>query len=93
MPKIPETNIATMKGYAIIGPVSPWDEKYRDSIELFNAKLTFAETAGEAWRLQTRTSQTPIDPQEQSRRVQHWHNCGYRLVKAELTIIKETDDE
>lgn len=84
---------ATLKGFAIIGPVSPWDKKHKDSIQLYSAKDTFSVTAGEAWLKQCRLSGKYIDPQEHSRRVQHWHNCGYRLVKAELTIIKEIDDE
>lgn len=87
-----DKNTATMDGYAIVGPVSPWDEKHRDSIELFNAKSTFAETAGEAWTRQIRQPDGGyLDPQERTRRVQHWHDRGYRLVKARLTIIREID--
>lgn len=85
-----DTSTATMEGYAIVGPVRPWDEKHRDSIELFNAKSTFAVTAGEAWSRQIREPNEGYpDPLERSRRVQHWYNCGYRLVKARLTIFRE----
>lgn len=77
---------ATMEGFAIVGPVSPWDAKHADAIRLFNAKTTFGETAGEAWSRQIREDGAGFDPIERSRRVQHWHDRGYRLVKATLTI-------
>ena len=77
---------ATLEGFAIVGPVSPWDQKHADAIRLFNAKQTFAETAGEAWSRQIREDGAGFDPIERSRRVQHWHDSGYRLVKATLTI-------
>lgn len=77
---------ATMEGFAIVGPVSPWDEKHADTIRLDNAKSTFGQTAGEAWGKQIREDGAGFDPTERSRRVQHWHDRGYRLVKAKLTI-------
>ncbi len=80
---------ATLHGYAIVGPVSPWDKKHTDAIQLDNAKGTFAETAGEAWARQCRTN----DKLEQSRRTQHWHDRGYRLVRASLTIHSEDEIE
>lgn len=73
---------ATLKGFAIVGPVSPWDKKHTDDIHLSNAVSTFAITAGEAWARQCRT----FDPLEKSRRTQYWYNIGYRLVEATLTI-------
>jgi hypothetical protein len=77
---------ATLEGYAIVGPVSPWDAKHTDAIRLFNAKMTFGETAGEAWSRQIREDGAGFDPTERSHRIQHWHDRGYRLVKATLTI-------
>jgi hypothetical protein len=77
---------ATLEGFAIVGPVSPWDAKHTDAIRLDNAKSTFGQTAGEAWSRQIREYGAGFDPLERSRRIQHWHDRGYRLVKATLTI-------
>lgn len=77
---------ATMKGFAIVGPVRTWDKKHGDEIRLDNAKQTFGETMFEAWSKQIREDGAGFDPMERSRRVQHWHDRGYRLVRATLTI-------
>lgn len=41
----------------------------------------------------TQTDDAPkrFDPTERSRRVQHWHDRGYRLVKATLTIENQEE--
>lgn len=78
--------MAEMNGYCIVGPVSPWDEKHRDAIEMDNAKRTFGATPGEAWAIQCRRGLDAIDSQEMTRRTQHWHDRGYRLRRATLTL-------
>ena len=82
---------ATMEGFAIVGPVRPWDEKHADAIRLDSAKSTFGQTAGEAWSKKIREDGAGFDPIERSRRVQHWHDRGYRLVKATLTIENQEE--
>lgn len=80
---------ATLVGYVIVPPISPWDEKHRDAIELDHAKRTFGQTPEEAWGIHCRRGMDAIDAQEFSRRVQHWHDRGYRVRDAKLTIEKE----
>jgi hypothetical protein len=77
------------EGYAIIPPVSPWDEKHRQEIEMDLARRTIGATPGEAWAIQCRRGLDAIDSQEMSRRVQHWHDRGYRLTKVRLEIIHD----
>lgn len=82
-----------LKGYVIVPPISPWDEKHRDAIQLDHAKQTFDTTPGETWSLQCRRGLDIIDPIEMSTRVQYWHDRGYRIRDATLTIHKGNSDE
>jgi len=77
-----------MKGkfYAIVPPVSPWDEKHKELIHLDHARRTIGATPGEAWNIQCRRGLDALTAQETSRRVQYWMDIGYRLVEIELAI-------
>ena len=77
---------ATLNGYAIVPPVSPWDRKHADAIRLDNAIGTFGRTESEAWSRMVRAGIDRIDMGERARRIQHWHDRGYRVVPATLTI-------
>lgn len=83
--------MASLDGYAIVGPVSSWDEKHRDAIELDGARQTFGRTPGEAWAIQCRRGKDAIDAQEMTRRTQFWHDRGYRLRRATLTLHAPDD--
>ncbi len=78
------------EGYAIVPPISPWDEKHREAIEMDTAKRTIGRTPGEAWAIHVRRGLDSIDEQEMTRRVQHWHDRGYRLRKVRLEFMAET---
>lgn len=76
--------MAVFEGFAIVPPVSPWDEKHRALIEADHARRTIGETPGEAWRIHCRA---PVsDPGELSHRIQRWHDLGYRVRRVTLTI-------
>lgn len=79
-----------MHGYAIVPPISPWDEPHRNAIELDVAKRTVGHTPAEAWRLHCRAGLDGLDAGELSRRIQFWHDRGYRVVPIKLSIEKET---
>jgi hypothetical protein len=70
-------------GFVIIPPLNPWDEKNRDVIIPAMSYNTFALTATEAW---ARHAQVQPREDDFSRRVQAWHDHGYRLKEATLTI-------
>jgi hypothetical protein len=72
-----------LDGYVIVPPLSPWDEKNKDKIIPDMSCHTFGKTATEAWSRQSHTSPMDIDF---STKVQTWHDKGYRLKKAKLTI-------
>ncbi|ARB06173.1 hypothetical protein FDH38_gp119 [Dinoroseobacter phage vB_DshS-R5C] len=76
----------SLDGFVIVPPISPWDEKHRDAIELDNAMRTFGRTSAEAWRIHVRAGLDNLDSGEVSRRIQHWHDRGYRVREATLTI-------
>lgn len=78
--------MAELRGFVIVPPISPWDEKHRDEIELDNAMRTFGRTPAEAWRIHVRAGLDGIDNGEFSRRVQHWHDRGYRVREATLIL-------
>jgi len=82
--------MARLVGYAIVCPVSPWDEKHTAEIQLDHAKRTIGYTAGEAWSIHCRRGLDSIDAGELSRRIQHWHDRGYRVVRVALEILPTT---
>jgi hypothetical protein len=72
-----------LDGYVIVPPLSSWDEKIA---RLFIPELaygSFGKTATEAW---SRHCNKPSDDINFSSVVQSWHDRGYRLKKAKLTI-------
>lgn len=73
--------------YCIVPPVSPWDEKFREAIEMDLARRTIGATAAEAWRIHV--GGAGIDHGEFSRRVQHWWDLGYRVRKIALALVPE----
>lgn len=77
------------EGYAIIPPVSPWDEKHKEAIQMDAARRTIGSTPGEAWSIHCRRGLDNIDAGEFSHRIQHWHDRGYRLARVSLSIIEE----
>lgn len=87
-----ETNTYTLEGWVIVPPLSPWDVKHKDKIWPHSSYGTFGQTSAEAWR---RHIGRPDDPQlreagEVSRRIQLWHDGGYRAKRARLEIIDES---
>lgn len=83
------TRPTTMHGYAVIPPISPWDEKRRDQIELHHAYVHIGLTPAEAWRRQCQANHQPLEAAEIARRTQHFHDRGYRLVRVTLTLHKD----
>lgn len=83
----------SFEGYAIVPPISPWDEKHRELIEIDNAIRTIGKTAAEAWSIHCRVGTDGLDHQERARRVQHWHDRGYRVRRVRLEFIDEVSKE
>lgn len=77
------------EGYAIVPPISPWDEPHRAEIEIDHARRTIGKTPGEAWSIHCLRGVDNIDAHEMSRRVQHWHDRGYRLRRVRVELIEE----
>ena len=75
-------------GFVIVPPLNPWDEKDRDNIIPRMSYNTFSLTATEAWarHVQCQPSDTDF-----SWKVQRWHDKGYRLRDATLTIKEGVD--
>lgn len=74
--------------YAIIPPVSPWDEKHRELICMDLVFGTLGRTPAESWRrLCIRPEHDPVDALELTRRVRAWYNRGYRLQRVTLKLI------
>jgi len=80
---------AWFEGYAIVPPISPWYEPHRAQIEVDNAHRTIGRTPGEAWRRHCRMD--TLDTGELSRRIQHWHDRGYRVRRITLEV-KDPDE-
>lgn len=72
--------------YCIVPPVSPWDEKFREAIEMDLARRTIGASSAEAWRILIGAG---IDHREFSRHVQHWYDLGYRVRKITLALMPE----
>lgn len=79
-----------LNGYVIVPPLSPWDEKHADKIIPQMSYRNLGNTPPEAWSRFMGTNQTDL---EWSRKVQHWHDRGYRVKKATLDIQMESDVE
>lgn len=74
-------------GYAIVPPVSQWDKKCREAIQMDNARRTIGETEAEAWAIHCRFGLDNVPRSEQSRHIQHWHDRGYRVVPVRVEFI------
>jgi hypothetical protein len=70
-----------LEGFVIIPPVNSWDNKACVISDMCYSSL--GRTAAEAWTRHMRVLQSDLD---WSKKVQHWHDRGYRLKKATLTI-------
>jgi len=81
--------MATLEGWAVVPPISPWDEKHRDSIQLNHVYSRIGQTQQEAWRRQCQTNNVYLDAGELATRIQRWHDMGYRLVRVTVTIEKD----
>lgn len=75
-----------VEGYVIVGPISPWDEKYREQIIGDTAFQSFAKSPYEAWMRHLGGYRADIDKMEQSRRIRFYFDRGYRLKKATMEI-------
>ena len=73
-------------GFVIVPPLNPWDEKDRDNIIPRMSYKTFDLTATIAW---SKHIQCQPSDNDFSRKVQSWHDNGYRLREATLTIKDE----
>jgi len=72
-----------VKGFVIVPPLSPWDEKHRDKIWAYMGPSSFARSEAEAWR---RWHFKGGSPQEFSQHVQYWFKRGYRVKAATMEI-------
>lgn len=78
--------------YAILPPLSPLDKPHRASIYADTAPSTMARTPREAWLRQIRYADlTDKSPGEIARRIQHWHDRGYRLAEFEVRMVEGDD--
>lgn len=76
----------TVEGYVIVGPISPWDEKYREQIIGDTAFQSFGKTPYETWMRFLGGWKPDFDRGDMSRRVQFYFDRGYRLKKAKMEI-------
>jgi len=76
----------TLDGYVIVPPLSKWEVQHADKIIPEMSYNTFDNTTAGAWEKHTNTFRNDHDF---SKRVQAWHDRGYRLKKATLTIHDE----
>jgi hypothetical protein len=72
-----------LEGYVIVPPVSSWDKTHEHKIIPEMSYSTFHVTAAGSWALHCQVSIIHLDFSE---KVQAWHDRGYRLKKAKLTI-------
>lgn len=74
----------TVEGFVIVPPLSPWDEMHRNEIWGHMGPPGFGRTEAEAWRRHMGPRHDP--PGEFARKVQHWHDNGYRVKRATMEI-------
>lgn len=77
-------------GFVIVPPLNPWDEKYRDIIIPRMSYHTFDLTATLAWAKHIQCQPSVSDF---SWKVQKWHDLGYRLRDATLTVKEERQND
>lgn len=71
----------TQEYFIITTPVSLWDKKNEELIQLDLGISSMSRTAGGAWHKHTRGDMS---------KVQHWHDRGYRLRRVSVSLIEET---
>jgi hypothetical protein len=84
--------MASMSGYAVVPPISPWDGTNRDLIELDSAYRTLGRTPAEAWHRHCQFGPRNVPKLERSRIIQHWHDRGYRIVPVRLEIMRTNSE-
>ena len=94
MSKAKDSTTYTLEGWVIVPPLSAWDVKHKGEIWPHSSYGSFGKTSAEAWR---RHIGRPDDPQlretgEMSRRIQFWHDRGYRAKRSTLVIREDGDD-
>jgi hypothetical protein len=75
-----------VEGYVIVGPISPWDKRYREEIIGDTAFQSFGKTPYETWMRHLGGWREDFNRGDMSRRVQHYFDRGYRLKKATMVI-------
>ena len=78
--------IMKIDGYVIVPPVSPWDEKHKESIWLNFSYSNFGLNPAEAWR---NFLDRAISDPDVSKAIQEFHDRGYRVKKATLEMYDE----
>jgi len=74
-------------GYAIVPPVSPLDENYKEAIQMDHARRTIGATEAEAWAIHCQFGIKYVEPSVRSRIIQNWHDRGYRVVPVRVEFI------
>ncbi len=72
-----------LEGYVIVPPLSPWDEKHAHKIIPEVSYNSFSTTSYSTW---AKHCNLPTTHEDFSKRVQSWHDRGYRLKDAKLII-------
>lgn len=80
-----------LQGYVIVPPLSSWDEKHKEEIWAEMSYGSFGKTPSEAWRRSIHPSQ--YDALDFSIIVQRWFDRGYRVKKATLEILEESEQQ
>lgn len=78
--------------YAIVPTISPWDEENRDAIIADMVPSTMSRTKRGAWMRHVRAP-NPADHGEVARRIQHWHDRGYRIAAFDVAFVAEPDED
>ncbi len=80
----------TIDGFVILPPLAPWDKRKGDLIYRDQAPGTFGETPEAAWRRFIGHKGNLLDVPT---KVQRFHDRGWRLNRARITISLEPSEE
>ncbi len=80
----------TIDGFVILSPLAPWDQKKGDLIHKQQAPGTFGETPELAWRKFIGQKGNLLDV---STKIQRYHDRGWRLNPARITIKLVPSDD
>lgn len=78
-----------LEGYVIVPPLSPWDQHHKEEIWLSMSYGSFGRTPVEAWKRSIHSSQHNV--LDFSVIVQRWFDRGYRVKKATIEILEESE--